>query len=148
MKPDAYSTSQREVKHHPGETTIPREDIRRAVCDVVYNSTENRSMKLNTINVPRELMLGGKVFRIVTDSELAHREGANGDIHWERGIIRLQPALEGVQNAGDDIERVFFHELVHGILLAMGKRTQAGDEEFVEGFANCLHQALKTAKYD
>ena len=138
---------EREVKHHPGETTIPREDIRRAVRDVVYNSKESRSMKLNTINVPRELMLGGKTFRIVTDSELTHREGANGDIHWERGIIRLQPALEGVQNAGDDIERVFFHELVHGILLAMGKRTQAGDEEFVEGFANCLHQALKTAKY-
>lgn len=139
---------EREVKHHPGETTIPREDIRRAVRDVVYNSKESRSMKLNTINVPRELMLGGKTFRIVTDSELTHREGANGDIHWERGIIRLQPALEGVQNAGDDIERVFFHELVHGILLAMGKRTQAGDEEFVEGFANCLHQALKTARYD
>ena len=136
MKPDAYSTSWQDVKYY--------EDIKR----VLDRATESRSMKLNTINVPRELMLGGKVFRIVTDSELTHREGANGDIHWERGIIRLQPALEGVQNAGDDIERVFFHELTHGVLLAMGRRTLAGDEEFVEGFANCLHQALKTARYD
>lgn len=44
-------------------------------------------------------------------------------------------------------EQVFFHELTHAVLEAMGKEEMNRDEEFVDGFAVLLHQALKSGGF-
>ena len=137
----------REILHHPGKTTIPREAIREAVRGAASKEVA-RPLKLKAIPIPTSLMLGGKTIKVVYDDAVSHREGINGDIHHEMGTIRLQPDRQGRPTPQDDIERVFLHELTHGVLFTIGKMELARDEELVNAFSNVLHQALKTAEYE
>ena len=62
------------------------------------------------------------------------------------GKIYLASNFRGEACSMDYMEASFYHELVHVILDTMGKHELSDSEEFVEGFANLLHQYEKTKK--
>lgn len=43
-------------------------------------------------------------------------------------------------------EQVLYHEIVHGILVALGYNDLGTDETFVQGFSNALYQMFKLRK--
>lgn len=138
---DAIRQAVREAIKGTAKEITGRVSGKRTDCESVS------SVPLNAVPVPKSFMLGGKTFRVTYDENISYKEGLNGHIFFEMNTVRLQPNAEGCTRTQEDIERVFLHELTHGILYTIGKRDLSNDEEFVNAFSNCLHQALKTAKY-
>ena len=142
--------NQREVKHHPGETTIPREDIRRAVRDAATKPIKplTNSVPLNVVPIPTTFMLAGKVFHVEYSETLLPQGDASGDHWFDLSRIRLQSPTPGFPMKQDHIEQTFWHEAIHGVLHSAGKHELAKDEELVMQIAHGVHQILKTARYD
>jgi hypothetical protein len=94
--------------------------------------------------IPNSFILGGSTINI----EFVKNElGSNvGQINLPTGKICLATNFRGESCNVDYMEVSFYHELVHGILDIMGKHELSSTEEFVEGFANLLHQYEKTKK--
>jgi hypothetical protein len=89
-------------------------------------------------------MLGGSTITTeITDGKMGKEVGK---FIFPEGKIYLANEYNGYVCSRDYMETSFFHELTHGILDYMGKHELSNDEEFVEGFANMLHQYMKTKK--
>lgn len=62
-----------------------------------------------------------------------------GHCNIDQHVIRLRSGMS------DQLQSLtFYHELVHAILMTMGKMEHS--EEFVENFGNLLYQFMKTVK--
>lgn len=96
--------------------------------------------------IPEEFSLGGMTYRVEGVEEMGH--GAEyGCMDPGVNKIYLSETWHGKSVSPERKEEVFFHELTHAVLDAMGKEDLNGDEEFVDSFAVLLHQALKTGGY-
>jgi len=94
--------------------------------------------------IPSSFTLGGSNIDVVfTDSKMGKEVG---QLNFVICKIFVAKEFNGYKCTGDYMETTFYHELVHGILDSMGRHTLSEDEEFVEGFANLLHQYEKTKK--
>ena len=94
--------------------------------------------------IPNSFILGGSTISVdLVKNELSSYVG---QIQLTTGKLHLATSYKGSDCTIDYIEASFYHELVHGILDIMGKRDLSANEEFVEGFANLLHQYEKTKK--
>lgn len=99
------------------------------------------------MNIPKSFQLGGSTIIVSKVDDVM--EGSK--VAWcdlPTGRIRVSNSHCGTPCTTDYMEASFNHELVHAILQTMGKYELNKDEEFVEGFANLLHQFTKTAKYE
>ena len=96
-------------------------------------------------NIPSKFTLGGCEYKVelIPNSALLKHVGL---INMPAGTVSITTYFDGVQCTSDYMESSFYHELVHGILDTMGKKELSADEELVEGFANLLHQYIKTKK--
>lgn len=95
--------------------------------------------------VPLAITVGGKTYRTVFMPDLASAHSGCGRAEYDDAIIRLQPCVEGYTMARDAIQECYWHEVVHVILHAMGRRDMRDDEQFVSAFGTLLHQVVKTA---
>jgi hypothetical protein len=102
------------------------------------------------MNIPKSFQLGGITYTVdVTDNrEAGIKNNQTGTIVYALNKVFIYNDHVGYVATDDYKELSFYHELVHGILTAMGKSDMNNDEEFVEGFASYLHQFTKTVKYD
>ena len=92
--------------------------------------------------LPKSFEIGGMTVEVILDPNLLETHGAYGMMDMDRGKLFMQDDLSG------DVQAItFHHEVVHMILNTLGKSDLNGDEGFVDGLANLLWQALKTAKY-
>jgi len=87
------------------------------------------------VKLPTKFTLAGSEYQVDYKADIE----PCGTTWRDRYLVQIKASLE--QRAK---ETTFCHELVHCILFAMGK--QQHDEEFVDGFANLLHQYMKTQK--
>lgn len=92
--------------------------------------------------LPKSFEIGGMTVDVVLDENLLETHGAYGMMDMDRGKLFMQQGLSG------DVQAItYHHEVVHMILNTLGKTELNADEGFVDGLANLLWQALKTAKY-
>jgi hypothetical protein len=99
------------------------------------------------MTIPKSFQLGGSTINVEVVSN-PMETGSAAWIELATGRIKVSSNYVGSPCSQDYIESGFYHELVHGILQTMGKKELDKDEEFVEGFANLLHQFIKSAKYE
>lgn len=67
-------------------------------------------------------------------------DGSVGHFNPKTKEIRVRPQPTTLQ------EQTYYHELVHCILGHLSYDDLDADEKFVDRFAQCLHQILKTGK--
>lgn len=101
------------------------------------------------MKIPKQFELFGHTIKVEWRDDLLDTEGVVGMCFFRENRIVLQrldtPAYRG--RVKECSEVTFFHEVLHFILDHMKRDELKRDEEFVNIFALCLHQALKTAKY-
>lgn len=97
--------------------------------------------------VPTSFQLHGQTYTVRLVDHLA-QDGISGEIQFATNTVSIQKDNKGYARLPSQIEQTFLHELVHGVLYHMGQTELCGEEEFVDGFAQLLHQAFVSAKYD
>lgn len=106
------------------------------------------SIPVNKLEIPSGFMLGGRVWSVECVDNLVNNYNADGAMRESQCKIKLQGNNNAWPQNDDHIEHVFFHEIIHSILFAMGEKDLGGDEKFVDSFASNLHQIFKTAIYE
>lgn len=97
--------------------------------------------------IPKTFSLGGRDYTVsLVDNHLIGTNVAY--IDFPKCTVTIANQFKGTICTQDYKESTFLHELTHGILDTLGYSKLSEDEELVEGFANLLHQYLKTAKYE
>lgn len=91
-------------------------------------------------------MLGGSTIKVVhVNNDMNSSKVGTMDI--AHGRVNIVNKYENEECSMDYKEATFFHELTHAILFTMGENELSENERFIEGFANLLHQYVKTVKY-
>jgi hypothetical protein len=94
--------------------------------------------------IPNKVKIGGITYDVVQmpAGEYLKPDGnVWGEIFYHKAAIFLE------SNVADEYkEQCFVHELIHGILNAMGRTDLRSDEQFVEPFSQVLYQVLKDNK--
>jgi len=96
--------------------------------------------------IPEEFNLGGMTYIVRPEEEMSHGT-EYGCMDPGANVITLADTWHGKPVSPARKEEVFFHELVHAVLDAMGNEELNSDEKFVDGFAVLLHQALKSCGF-
>lgn len=92
--------------------------------------------------IPQEIDIAGQTFQIVMEPTLQKIANCCGQTHFDSGLILIDPGLPA------QVKGVtYFHELVHAILITMGRDDLNRDEAFVDMVGNLLWQSFKSAKY-
>ena len=107
----------------------------------------NLKGKKISMKIPSAFMLYGQRIVVRWRTDLVDDEDKTGQAVFRRNVIELQSNTGGIQRPQTQIESSFFHELVHYVLFMLNKDDMVSDEEFVDGVARLLHQALTTAEY-
>ena len=102
---------------------------------------------MNKIKIPKSFYLHGQKIKIEFNNNLRNLENDVGQADYRQSKIILQPIEKGYPN-NEQLEQIFLHELIHHILDHMGKIDLRNNDEFIDLFANLLHQAFQTAEYD
>ena len=101
----------------------------------------------NKIKTPKSFKLLGQKYNVKYDTQLYHNAECVGRCDYEKNEIKLQPSTESIEFPSTQIEKTYLHEVVHLILKNSGSNELANNEDFVDTFAGCLHQILRTSKY-
>lgn len=101
----------------------------------------------NKIIIPKEFRLNNKVIEIEFDNEECDNMEAYGYTDFEGGGIVLSTHFKGKKLPKSEVDKTFFHELVHRLLDSCNRHTLKYNEEFVEEFSQKLYEFSRTAKY-
>lgn len=95
-------------------------------------------------------MLHGHVINIKVVADLVYSRGSYGQANFDNNQIYVQLPSEACPIPKTVVEESFIHEMVHHILRQLPDKYEPlnEDEDFVEGFAQLLHQALTTQEGD
>jgi hypothetical protein len=99
------------------------------------------------MRIPKSFKLHGQTIKVKYVTNLVYKQGAFGQAKYVENRIELQPNTKDVPVPYEQVEETFLHEMIHHILNHMGGKYESelkSDEEFVEGFAQLLHQGLTT----
>lgn len=96
--------------------------------------------------IPRAIWLNAQRIQVEMVEDIAHKDDAFGMSLYLENRIRLQKSTTSVPRELADIEKTYFHELVHWILHAMGENELGENEKFVDTFGRLLHQAIVMAE--
>lgn len=89
--------------------------------------------------IPESFQVAGQVFKI----NKVERNGRwVGQCKYAQGEIDLSLTADDVPISSQCMEQSFFHEMVHAILQTAGETDKNDDEQFVDRFAQLLHQAI------
>lgn len=100
------------------------------------------------MNIPDKFKLHGQTIKVILTNKLVHNSDVVGEARYRDNTILIQDNGEQVNMIISKMEQVFFHELVHYILNAMGEDKINNNDKFVDLFASLLHQAITTFEYD
>lgn len=100
--------------------------------------------KGQTMPIPKKVKVGTKWYQI---EKVEVIEGCKGNVTYEDKTIRIASRSANYAYNKDEQINTFWHELTHAILHDMGSKLEA-DELFVKAFADRLHEAVKSAKFD
>lgn len=131
-------------RREPTELTI---SIPKVKYRDVQKTLSASSIKMNPIPIPRRFMLGGVMIDVEFDDDTCEGQEALGLAEFHRNRILLKRANAGRERAVDDIEQVFFHELLHFVFRFSGEKKLSEDEVKIDRIARMLHQAFRTAEY-
>lgn len=95
------------------------------------------------MKIPQSFKLYGKTIQVELEEDGPFNEARVGAAMFNSHKIKLTPSLPSFRIPKAEIEETFIHELVHWILHEM-QNDLTDNEDFVEGFAKLLHQALTT----
>lgn len=88
------------------------------------------------MNIPQQLKVGGKVYRVeITDKLALGKVNVTAEIDYTELVIRVHP------NARDKMEADFLHEVVHAILDHLGYKNH--NEKKVDEMANALYMVIR-----
>jgi len=93
------------------------------------------------MQIPKSIKLIGETITVVYDENLHTRDSLLGSTDYQGLKINLMPSCKGYNVPSEKIQQVYFHELVHWILLKMHKEELRKDEDFVDMFADLMLQA-------
>jgi hypothetical protein len=101
-------------------------------------------------NIPTSFSLGGTTYSVKLSNVRPEgiRNDTTGHVCYPTNTIEIFTNHTGFTCTESYKELSFYHELVHVIFSTMGKEDLSGNEELIEGFANLLHQFIKTSKYE
>lgn len=104
------------------------------------NNTKNTVIqRRSNLRIPNKLSLAGIDIKVKYVENMITEEERVGRTDFEGQVISLASNVRGT-----DVQmQTFIHELVHYILYVQGKMELSKDEEFVDGFAHLLWQAIK-----
>ena len=97
------------------------------------------------MKIPRKITVGATVYSVVMVPSL--HKFRKGEVDY-RGTIRIakKARVANIVYSEDSQTNTFWHETVHAILEDMRSALEA-DEVFVSGFADRLHNAIKSAEF-
>lgn len=96
--------------------------------------------------IPKSFKIFGQTIKVQMVKTLVSDEEAVGLWLANENKIKLQKSSEKYPIKEENIEQTFYHELTHCILDKIGHNELSSNEEFVERFAQALHQVVKTFK--
>lgn len=94
--------------------------------------------------IPESFRLKNQPYRVIVDNDYCNDDKVYGEADFTQRIITICNRYEGKALNKSTKEKTFFHELVHHILDSMGKDELNEDEDFVDLFADRLHEYEKT----
>ncbi|MBC7381894.1 MAG: hypothetical protein H7296_02745 [Bacteroidia bacterium] len=97
-----------------------------------------------SILIPENFTLNGKTYKVVIRDKELSKKGFWGQAFLNRKVIKLCDKFHGVSLTKEAKEQTFFHELIHMILDSMGYDKLNEDEDFVDLFAQRLHEYEKS----
>ena len=105
-------------------------------------------MSVKSPQLPRRIRVGNK-WLSVEIVESMRRKADVGRILYDNNRIEIarRSGLTGQCFRPDDMGETFWHELVHAILRDMKEHELNSNEAFVEGFAQRLYKAIKSARF-
>ena len=97
-------------------------------------------MKFKT---PKTFEAAGQVFTVRMDADIKEYADCCGQTHIDKALVIIDPNL-----ATPDIQAItYYHELLHVILITIGRMDLNSDEAFIDNTASLLWQAQKTSTY-
>jgi len=95
--------------------------------------------------IPKSLKIAGQTIKVIFKKDLKlSGESVFGVWDYNKNKIYLQASTRKEPITQEQIESTYIHELVHACLEILGEEALSKKETFVTGFANLLHQALKS----
>ncbi len=100
--------------------------------------------------IPESFMLHGQVINVKSITDLMYSRGVYGQANYANNQIYIQPSNESNPIPKTVVEETFIHEMVHHIMHQLPEKYRElnSDEDFIEEFAQLLHQALTTQEGD
>lgn len=99
-----------------------------------------------SILIPEMFKLNGRTIHVIVDNHYCEQEELLGEADFTDKVITLCNRAKGHKLSKTDKEKIYYHELVHMILDAIGSDKLKYNEEFVDNFAIKLHEYEKTKK--
>ncbi len=94
--------------------------------------------------IPSEFQLFGTTYKVEQPNKVMHKgESVLGRCDPDNQLIQLRRNLKK-----DNKELVYYHELVHLILITLEYTKLGYSEVFVERLSKALHQVSITSKYE
>jgi hypothetical protein len=94
--------------------------------------------------IPKKVKVGDKWYKINKVEVIA---GCKGNVTYADKTIRIASRSANYAYSKDEQVNTFWHELTHAILYDMDNKLEK-DEKFVKAFADRLHNAIKSAKFE
>ena len=100
------------------------------------------------MKIPRSFQVMGQTISVVFDDNKCHLNDCVGLAEWHLGLITLsRTTKEGDKINHQNIEAIFYHELIHIIHDACGVMLSSEvtiDERYITQIGALLHQAIST----
>ena len=97
--------------------------------------------------IPKKFKLLGHNIKVRYDNNRMDDMNALGLCEPTFNVLSLAKKTGGKKMPKSTIEHTYWHEVTHRILRAMGENDLYKNEAFVDNFAGCLHQVIKSSKY-
>lgn len=88
------------------------------------------------MKIPDKIRIGGQDISVVNVER--HSNNILGEICVPEGVLRIADNFNNRQQCESSKIATFIHEVVHGILDAMGESELSGNEKFVSTFSSLL----------
>ena len=100
------------------------------------------------MKIPKSFMLHGHKFTVEFMDDLNDEHQLIGSINHSSTTIKLQRSCKGYKMEQSKIEDTFIHEMVHAMMVQIGRNDLNNDEVFITQFSSLLHQAITSMEYD
>ena len=101
----------------------------------------------NKIFIPSEFKLNGKKITVEFDDDYCEGEGYLGEADFDLRLITLASKDGDKKLPQSEIQKTFYHELMHLILDAANRHKLKYNEDFVDTVGLLLYEFERTKKF-